>query len=131
MGTPVLFFFFPRKKNWKDKSELMKIDTERGCTKGVKVGARLLCVFFYLVLTFESFWIDVCLGTRRSVPNKTKMICLNQLWGGNRGLFLIRGLWLAQRVKDLVLSLHCCGTGLIPGQGTSACCGHRKFFSFL
>ena len=38
-----------------------------------------------------------------------------------------RGSLVAQWVKNPALSLcalgHCCGTGLISGPGTSACCG--------
>ena len=33
-----------------------------------------LCVFFCIVLTFESFWPDDCMTTIRSIPNKTKII---------------------------------------------------------
>ena len=37
---------------------------------------------------------------------------------------------MAQQVKDPVLSLpgsgYCCGTGLIPGLGTSTCHRHRQ-----
>lgn len=93
-----VYIFFFRKKHWKDESDLTEVGAQMWRRAVQKGQSRIaLCVFFCIVLTFESFWVDGCIRTvTRNVHLIEKITHLRQHWGGCKSLSPVKGRYKAR-----------------------------------